>query len=316
MPAVALPRASAHIALVTAAAARNLDEDLPPLEAALGALPGMQFSIVDWDDDSVDWTAFDLALLRSTWDYTQRLEEFLDWITRAAASTTLLNPLAVVRWNTDKHYLHDLAQAGVATVPSVFIEPDRDAADALRAFLLQQREEEFVVKPAIGAGSRDAQRYSRRQADAAVEHARRLLADRRSVLLQPYLDRVDESGETALVFFGGQFSHAIRKGPLLRRGEGPTRALFATEHIMPRIPDDDELRLANQTLAAMPVDAAAAEGRSPLLYARVDLIRAADGSPRVLELELTEPSLFFDHAPGAAARFARTVAERALAAKR
>ena len=99
-------------------------------------------------------------------------------------------------------------------------------------------------------------------------------------------------------------------------GEGPTRALFATEHIEARIPDDDELRLANQTLAAMPVDGGAAEGRSPLLYARVDLIRAADGSPRVLELELTEPSLFFDHAPGAATRFARAVAERALAAKR
>ena len=306
MPDSEPSRVPAHIAIVTAVAARDLDEDLPPLAAALQAA-AIRYSVVSWDDDGIDWTAFDLALLRSTWDYTQRLDEFLDWITRTATQTTLLNPQAVVRWNTDKHYLHELAQAGIATVPSVFIEPGHDPARSIANFLLRQREAEFVVKPAIGAGSRDAQRHGRDEVAAAIEHAQRLLADRRSVLLQPYLDRVDEAGETALIFFAGQFSHAIRKGPLLRRGEGPTRALFATEQISARIPDNDELLLAKQTLAAMPFD-------EPLLYARVDLIRAADGSPRVLELELTEPSLFFDHAPGAAARFVQAIADRANAA--
>jgi len=306
MPDSEPSRVPAHIAIVTAVAARDLDEDLPPLAGALQAA-AIRHSVVSWDDDGIDWTAFDLALLRSTWDYTQRLDEFLDWITRTATQTTLLNPQAVVRWNTDKHYLHELAQAGIATVPSVFIEPGHDPARSIAAFLLQQREAEFVVKPAIGAGSRDAQRHGRDEVAAAIEHAQRLLDDRRSVLLQPYLDRVDEAGETALIFFAGQFSHAIRKGPLLRRGEGPTRALFATEQISARIPDNDELLLAKQTLAAMPFD-------EPLLYARVDLIRAADGSPRVLELELTEPSLFFDHAPGAAARFVQAIADRANAA--
>ena len=306
MPDSEPSRVPAHIAIVTAVAARDLDEDLPPLAGALQAA-AIRHSVVSWDDDGIDWTAFDLALLRSTWDYTQRLDEFLDWITRTATQTTLLNPQAVVRWNTDKHYLHELAQAGIATVPSVFIEPGHDPARSIADFLLRQREAEFVVKPAIGAGSRDAQRHGRDEVAAAIEHAQRLLADRRSVLLQPYLDRVDEAGETALIFFAGQFSHAIRKGPLLRRGEGPTRALFATEQISARIPDNDELLLAKQTLAAMPFD-------EPLLYARVDLIRAADGSPRVLELELTEPSLFFDHAPGAAARFVQAIADRANAA--
>jgi len=306
MPDSEPSRVPAHIAIVTAVAARDLDEDLPPLAAALQAA-AIRHSVVSWDDDGIDWTAFDLALLRSTWDYTQRLDEFLDWITRTATQTTLLNPQAVVRWNTDKHYLHELAQAGIATVPSVFIEPGHDPARSIADFLLRQREAEFVVKPAIGAGSRDAQRHGRDEVAAAIEHAQRLLDDRRSVLLQPYLDRVDEAGETALIFFAGQFSHAIRKGPLLRRGEGPTRALFATEQISARIPDNDELLLAKQTLAAMPFD-------EPLLYARVDLIRAADGSPRVLELELTEPSLFFDHAPGAAARFVQAIADRANAA--
>jgi len=306
MPDSEPSRVPAHIAIVTAVAARDLDEDLPPLAAALQAA-AIRHSVVSWDDDGIDWTAFDLALLRSTWDYTQRLDEFLDWITRTATQTTLLNPQAVVRWNTDKHYLHELAQAGIATVPSVFIEPGHDPARSIADFLLRQREAEFVVKPAIGAGSRDAQRHGRDEVAAAIEHAQRLLDDRRSVLLQPYLDRVDEAGETALIFFAGQFSHAIRKGPLLRRGEGPTRALFATEQISARIPDNNELLLAKQTLAAMPFD-------QPLLYARVDLIRAADGSPRVLELELTEPSLFFDHAPGAAARFVQAIADRANAA--
>jgi O-ureido-D-serine cyclo-ligase len=296
--------------LVTAAAARDLDEDLPPLEQALRALPGVQISIVNWDDPDADWSQFDVALLRSAWDYSQRLDEFLSWAARAAGLTHLLNPLAVVRWNTDKHYLRDLARVGITTVPSEFIEPGEDAASALDLFIAMHcdasgagagsEEPEFVVKPAIGAGSRDAQRYGRSERDAALAHAARLLDARRSVLLQPYLNRVDEHGETALIFFAGRFSHAIRKGPLLRRGEGPTRALFAEEQIAARKPTDDELRVAVRTLGAIPF-------AKPLLYARVDVIHDADGAPRVLELELTEPSLFFAHAAGSATRFAEEI---------
>ncbi|HEX5123235.1 MAG TPA: hypothetical protein VFV97_08295 [Rhodanobacteraceae bacterium] len=290
-----------RIALVTAAAARNLDEDLAPLEAAMrtaGAPP----SIVNWDDDAIDWSAFDLVVLRSAWDYSTRLAEFLRWVDRISTQTTLVNPREVVRWNTDKHYLAHLANAGVPVVPSTFVEPGDDAARALDAFLAKAGEE-FVVKPSVGAGSRDAQRYGRAESDVALTHAKRLLDANRSVLMQPYLARVDAHGETALVFFAGAFSHAIRKGPLLKRGEGPTRALFATEHIMPRTPGAEEIAVAERTLAAMPF--------GTLLYARVDLIHDDDGAPRVLELELTEPSLFFDHAPGSADRFARAILERA-----
>jgi len=286
----------AKIALVTALAARGLDDDLPPLQDALHKT-GSDVTVVDWDDANVDWSRFDLALLRSTWDYTERVDEFLDWAQRAAAQTRLINPLGVVRWNTDKHYLHDLERAGIATVPSVFVEPDDDAQTGLDDFLRRHACAEFVVKPAIGAGSRDAQRYARKQRDVALAHVRRLLGERRSVLLQPYLDRVDEHGETALIYFGGEFSHAIRKGPLLKPDEGPTRALFAAEHITARAPEPDELRLAAQTLAAIPF-------AQPLTYARIDLIHDAQHAPRVLELELTEPSLFFAHSAGSAERFA------------
>lgn len=293
---------SARLALVTAAAARDLDEDLPPLEAALRDA-GVDYAVVDWHDAAADWSKFKLALIRSTWDYTQRLHEFLDWAARAGAATRLVNPSEVIRWNTDKHYLGDLARAGVAAVPSHFIEPGEDAAHLLDRFLIAHASEEFVVKPSVGAGSRDAQRHGRDERAAALAHAQRLLDAGRSVLLQPYLARVDEHGETALIFFDGKFSHAIRKGPLLHRGTAPTRALFAPEHITPRTPHADELRVAEAALAAIPY-------ATPLTYARVDLIRDGADAPCVLELELTEPSLFFAHGDGSAARFVEVLQHR------
>ena len=284
-----------RVALVSARAARHLDEDLAPLLAALDEA-GAEPLVADWDDPGVDWSGFRLALLRSAWDYTEHLAEFLAWADRISKLTPLLNPPALVRWNTDKHYLRDLARAGVPTVPTRFVEPGEDAARALNGFLAQECAQEWVVKPAVGAGSRDAARYARGDEQTAAAHIERLLEAGRSVLLQPYLAQVDRHGETALIYFGGRFSHAIRKGPLLRRGAAPTDALFAEEHITPRTPAAEELQVAERVLAALPF--------APPLYARVDEIRAEDGKPVLLELELTEPSLFFAHAPGAARRLA------------
>jgi O-ureido-D-serine cyclo-ligase len=285
-----------RVALVSARAARRLDEDLPPLLAAL-AEAGVDAEAQDWDDPGVDWGAYSLALLRSTWDYAERLTEFLGWADRAAAATTLLNPPAVVRWNTDKHYLAELARAGVPTVPTRFVEPGASAAEELDRFLAAQGPAEWVVKPSVGAGSRDAARYARGEERAAGAHVARLLAAGRSVILQPYLDLVDLHGETALIYFNGRFSHAIRKGPLLKRGSGPTEALFAQEQITRRAPSAQELNVGHGVLAALPF--------APPLYARVDLIRSRDGEPCLLEIELTEPSVFFAHAPGAAERLAQ-----------
>jgi glutathione synthase/RimK-type ligase-like ATP-grasp enzyme len=284
-----------RIALVSARAARHLDEDLPPLIAALAAA-GADAEVADWDDPGVDWGSFHLALLRSTWDYTQRLAEFLAWADRTARLTRLESPPPVIRWNTDKHYLRDLARAGVPCVPTRFVEPGERATHQLEGFLREEGPAEWVVKPAVGAGSRDAARYARGEEGPAADHVERLLRGGRSVLLQPYLQRVDAEGESALIYLGGRFSHAIRKGPLLRRGTSPTSALFAPEHITPRAPAAEELRVAERALAALPF--------AMPLYARVDLIWSAHGGPCLLELELTEPSLFFAHAPGAADRLA------------
>ena len=288
------------IALVTAEAARNLDEDLPPLESALRNA-GADVVIAEWDRPH-DWSRFDIALLRSTWDYPQRLAEFFGWAAQVSTQTKLLNPLSVVKWSSDKHYLRDLVHANVPTVLTKFIEPGESAPWRIAELLGEPNVNEFVVKPAIGAGSRDAQRFGAEEKDVAAEHAQRMLGEKRSVLLQPYLSRVDDYGETALIYFEGQFSHAIRKGPLLKRNEGPVEGLFARETITARVPDAAELRVGARAIQAMPFE-------TPL-YARVDLIRDEKGEPVVLELEMIEPSLFFPFAGGSAERFAGAVVRR------
>ena len=290
-----------RIALVTAPAARGLDEDMAPLSAALAAA-GARGEITDWDDARVDWAGFDAVVLRSAWDYHERLPQFLAWIERVAAATALFNPLPVVRWSLDKHYLGELARAGAPVVSTRYVEPGADPGTALDELLSQDPCREIVVKPAIGAGSRDARRHARSEREEILEHIRPLLAARRSVMLQPYLERVDSDGETALMYIDGRFSHAIRKGALLPSGAPSTAGLFAPETIEPRLPGADELAAAGQILAAVP--------HQRLLYARVDLLRDAQGAPRLLELELAEPSMYFSFAAGSAEGFTAALLAR------
>lgn len=289
--------AAAHevaVALVTCRAARGLDEDLPPLVKAFAAA-GASAEILDWDDGEVDWARFDLALLRSAWDYTERLPQFLAWVESTAARTLLINPVPVVRWNSDKHYLLELARAQLPVVPTRIAEAGASARPVLEEFLSQHAGVELVVKPAVGAGSRDARRHSRSDTDEILAHMQPLLDAGRSVMLQPYLESVDRDGETALMFIDGRFSHAIRKGPLLPAGAPATAALFAPEDIRPRVAGADELAVAERVMARLPFPT--------LLYGRVDLIRDEAGRPCVLELELTEPSLYLVYEPSSAQRF-------------
>lgn len=281
-----------RLALATAIAAWEHDIDMPPLLAACRR-QAVHAEVLAWDDPSVSWSRFDAVLLRSTWDYTQRLREFLDWCTRVDEVSTLINPLDTLRWNADKHYLLDLAARGVPIVPSRIFEPGQEW-DATHAF-----NRACVVKPCVGAGSRDAARFAADQAEGAEAHARKLLAQGRSVLVQPYLAGVDRHGETALIHIQGRYSHAIRKGPLLRLGDEASQELFAEEDIQPRIATDAEHEVAQQALEALP--------EAPL-YARVDLLPSAEG-PRVLELELVEPSLFFEHSEDAADRLILGIAD-------
>ncbi|MEZ5500843.1 MAG: hypothetical protein R3E77_15625 [Steroidobacteraceae bacterium] len=279
-------RQSNSIALVTVEAARALDEDLPPLAAALTDA-GYEVASPSWRDATVEWSRYRAAILRSTWDYTDDLPAFLDWARTTAAHTQLINPPQLIEWNTDKHYLLQLAAAGVPVIASQFADQGPWSLPT---------DGDFVIKPAIGAGSRGARRFTSQQHAAAASHALALRASGHCAMLQPYLASVDSDGETALVYFAGSFSHAVRKGALLQRDGGDVTGLFATEQISPREPAADELAVGQAAVAAI-------AGGAPL-YARVDLIRDEAGAPRLLELELTEPSLFFNHAPGSARHLA------------
>jgi glutathione synthase/RimK-type ligase-like ATP-grasp enzyme len=277
------------------------DEDrlLIPALAELGitAVPAV------WTDETIDWSAFDAVVVRETWDYSQDRPAFITWIRAVEAVTLLLNPAAVMEWNTDKRYLRTLAEQGMPVVPTLFLEPGDDPMGWTPAVGYA----DFVVKPAVSAGSRDTMRYaSDASLDDARAHVRGLLDAGRTVMIQPYLEAVDTIGETAVLFLGGQFSHAIRKGPLLARGvEGErVEGLFVQEQIDPRDPTSAELEAARRIVACIP------GGFENVLYARVDLIPGPDGMPQLLELELAEPSLFLSHNDGAPARLAEAIAAR------
>lgn len=285
------------VALVTAAAAEGLDEDLPAL---LDAMAGDAVA-VNWDDPTVDWSGFELAVIRSTWDYTTRREEFLTWADRVGRLTRLEHPAEVLAWNTDKRYLADLGAAGVKVVPTTFVAPGEE---------VDLPDGEFVVKPTVGAGSRGAARFGPTDHGSALEHLDGLLAEGRHAMIQPYLGRVDDVGETAVVVFDGVVSHAITKSALLRRGASASRALFAPEKIVPRDLVAEEVAVAVGVIDALGGLEGVGRFLRPPLYARVDLLRTDGGGLAVLEVELTEPSLFFDRAPGSAERFADAIRRR------
>ena len=301
-----------RVAVATCQEAWRADEDAPLLEAALAEV-GVAAVEAVWDDPAVDWAAFDLVVIRSTWDYALRRDKFLDWAESVESVTELRNRASVVRWNTDKRYLADLAADGVPVAPTEFLVPDGSGADddadvAARIERAVPAGAGFVVKPTVSAGSKDTVRYAPRAEDgaalvAAAAQAVDLLRAGRAVMVQPYLSAVDDEGETGLVFLGGEFSHAFRKGPLLRVGGGPVTALYALEAISPRTATDAQRSVAERVLAACRARTGVEE-----LYARVDLLPDDDGEPVLLELELTEPSFFLTTDAGAARRAAEAIA--------
>ncbi|MFI5838261.1 RimK family alpha-L-glutamate ligase [Catenuloplanes sp. NPDC051500] len=291
-------RAQPRVAVVTAEAFPDLELDDRLILAPL-ATAGIAAEPVVWTDPDADWTAYDLVLLRSPWDYTLRRADFLAW---AGSLPRLLNPADVVVWNTEKTYLRELAAAGVPVTETQWI----GGGDVWTA----PEAGEWVVKPAIGAGSVDAGRYDcadPEQRELAELHVERLLAAARLAMVQPYLSAVDTDGETALLYFTDPatgrlaYSHAIRKGAMLTGPDTGMEGLYRQEQIDPRVATDAQRAVAERALAAIP------GGEERLLYARVDLLPGPGGDPVVVELELTEPSLFFGYDQDAATRFAAAV---------
>jgi glutathione synthase/RimK-type ligase-like ATP-grasp enzyme len=248
-----------------------------------------------WDDPTVRWDEFRVVVIRSTWDYSSRRDGFLSW---ASSVPRVLNPVPVLTWNTDKTYLRALAQSGIPTVPTTWLDPGSRDSD------IRLPHGNLVVKPAVSSGAQNTSRYGPDDHTAARAHVARLLDSGREVMVQPYVTTVDAHGETGLIYIDGAFSHAIRKSALLRAAGVTTDELWAREDITPRIPDSSERAVADAVLDALPWP------RETLLYARVDLVRGDEGSPWLLELELAEPSLFLGLGSGAALRLAEGIARR------
>jgi glutathione synthase/RimK-type ligase-like ATP-grasp enzyme len=280
------PLAVLTVALATSAQIPDGDEDAIGLIAVLAAR-GIEAVSAVWDDAAIDWHEFDLVVVRSTWDYAERRGEFLRW---AESLPRVANPAPILRWNTDKQqYLADLERAGVAVVPTRFIPPGAP---------FERPDEPFVLKPAISAGGRNSAWFDPADEGEARALVSRLHGQGRTAMIQPYLGDISE---TALIYVGGSCSHAVRRRvPLPRASE---RAVFYLEEtVSPFAPSASELAIAERALAVAPGE---------LLYGRVDLV-----GDSVLELEVTEPSLYLSLGRAATELFADAIARAAAANQR
>ncbi len=283
------------VALVTCTEALGFDYDMQLLLAAVTA-QGLLVEEVSWDDETIDWSSFDLVVIRSTWDYHRRYEGFMKWVTDVSSVTTLRNSQEVIQWNTDKHYLSEIERSGLPVVATAFANSSADdwLVELERLILLG----DVVVKPTISAGSNDTERHS--SIESASVHISSLLNAGRAVMLQPYVIDIESEDETGLVFLDGVYSHAFAKGALLASEKNMSGGLYAEERIATREATSEQLLIGERTINWL------IQRFGKLLYARVDLVPGFAG-PTILEIELTEPSLYLALHPTAAEQLAKNI---------
>lgn len=269
----------------------RLDSDDPALARALEAA-GADVSIRAWDDE-VDWAGADAVVVRTTWDYQQRLDEFVGWAEAVAESTLVLPSPDVVRWNTRKSYLMELEDRGAPVVPTAWLGAG-DRVD-LAALAAARDWSQVVVKPVVAAGGRGLIVASD---PAAEQEAFAALAATEDVMVQPLLTQVRTQGELSAVLLDGRVSHAVRKLPA--DDQWRIHIEVGGEYEQVDLPEDLR-RLAEWVVAQLP-DVPA--------IARIDLLPADDGEWQVTELELVEPALYLDWVDGAAERVAATILAR------
>lgn len=294
-----------RIALATCAKLPALDDDSQLLLPVL-ARAGLSPACLVWDDPSAPWEEMDLVLVRSTWDYWDgagRREAFVGWAERVGARVPLLNGPEVIRWNTDKSYLRELEARGVQVVPTLWLGAGECAAEVVTR-AVERGWSEVVIKPAVSAGSEGALRIDLgRDREGAEAHAATLAA-RGEVMVQPFLSTIAAEGELSIIFFEGEVSHAVRKVP--RSGDYRSQPEFGSA--ITRAEVTEEARRAAESVLT--------SADRPFLYARVDLVRGLDGALRLIELEVTEPSLYLGWDEGAADRFGRVIARKIEAGRR
>jgi len=282
-----------HVALATATSVTKNDFDEPPLLAAL-ARQGIDAQVLAWDDAShqAGFAGARLCVLRSTWNYVQNHDRFVAWVKWCGEVTALWNPAPIVTWNSHKQYLLELQARGIPIVPTQLVQRGDATAEAVLDDALA-RWGTVVIKPAISAGSFGTIRVAAHERGVGQDHLTALLQER-DMLVQRYEPSVVDHGERSLIWIDGAFGHAIRKNA---RFSGDNEQVSNQAVAIA----DDERALAERVLAAAP---------GPLLYARVDLVRDPAGQPQLMELELIEPSLFFDQHLESADRLAAAIARR------
>lgn len=261
------------------------EEAIPALESA-----GWMVSTVPWSRPGMDWSAFDLVVVRSTWDYWDAPSDFFAVLEAIDRQTLLANPLSLMRWNLSKTYLRDLAKANVPIVPTRFI--DALCVDDLELARSQYAQQGWVIKPQLGASGIDAFLFHDGQ-DPQCEVMDRLAGS--AVMIQPFRHRVIDEGEYSLFYFADRLSHAICKRPArgeFRSQEERGAVILSVE------PPADLCRAGAQAISALP---------QASLYARVDLVRNDQDQPELMELELIEPSLYFRTSAAAPPAFARAM---------
>ena len=291
------------IALATYAALPACAADEQPLIECLAAL-GVRARPAVWDDPAIPWREYDGVVVRSCWDYHLRHDDFFRWVDRVtSAGVAIWNSPPVLRWSSRKTYLHDLEIGGVRTVPTVWLlaENPRVKTASLASIMTDTGWDRAVVKPIISASAHETWSVTLEEAreDAAEWDARlRALIARPGAMVQPFVREVESDGEWSLQFFGGVFSHAVRKYAAI--GDFRVTREWGGWHELVT-PPPNVIRQAERALCAAP-------GES--VYARVDGV-IQGGNLVVTELELLEPSLFLDADPAAPMRLAQAIA-RAL----
>jgi hypothetical protein len=234
---------------------------------------GRTLEAVSWDDPQADWSSYEAAIIGTTWDYVQRLPEFLDALQRIATQTRLMNPPELVSWNAQKRYLRDMAERGCATIPTLWLDAPDEAA--CRAAYEAFNCEALVIKPEVGAGA--WRQVKLRRGDLWPEAA---ALPPGATMVQPFMPSVVTEGEYSFLFFDRQYSHCVVKQAA--QGDYRIQSSYGGQD-RPWTPSAADLMLAQRALEA--VD-------GTLLYARVDMVRGSDGALLLMELELIEPYLY------------------------
>ena len=281
-----------HIALVTCEslaqyAAPNVDDEDSLLTRYLRG-QGHHVEPRVWSNPAVDWLRYDAVVLKSPWDYFDRVGEFYAWLDRLEAlGVRLLNPISTVRWNADKKYLLDMERAGVRIVPTHWLERGRQVE--AHALFEQLGHDELVVKPAVSGGAKNTFVLTRQESAIRQPQLTELL-QHEDFLVQPFQPQIQEEGEWSLVYLGGEFSHCVLKTP--KSGD------FRVQHYLGGGIEPREAP-AHLRQAADRIVQQFAPG---CLYARVDGIDQ-DGELLLMELELIEPFLYLASAEGSLARY-------------